>query len=123
MHAKTYLSKILKNHGWECRTKGGDKIIEPIHPDLIKKLETMIGPTSEAESNQLEAEEGFSYHDAIGSLIFAYVICHIDIGYAVAKLSKFSASPACCHCKVIKQEPRNDLPEGAHIGRAISGTD
>eukprot|EP00957_Ditylum_brightwellii_P210237 15364714-Ditylum_brightwellii.AAC.2 len=82
MHAKTYLSKILKNHGWECGTKEEDKIIEPIHPDSIKELETTVGPSFEAESNQLEAEE--------------------DIGYTIADLSKFSALPACCHYKAIK---------------------
>eukprot|EP00957_Ditylum_brightwellii_P171813 13079439-Ditylum_brightwellii.AAC.2 len=62
MYAKTYLSKILKNHGWECGRKEEEKIIEPIHPDSIKELETTVGSSSEAESNQLEAEEGFLYH-------------------------------------------------------------
>eukprot|EP00957_Ditylum_brightwellii_P162674 12387755-Ditylum_brightwellii.AAC.1 len=89
MHVKTYLSKILKNHCWECGTKEKDKVIKPIHPDSIKELEIITGSTSEAESNQLEAEEGFSYHDN---------------GYVVAKLSKLSASPACCHYKEIKQK-------------------
>eukprot|EP00957_Ditylum_brightwellii_P046516 3530459-Ditylum_brightwellii.AAC.1 len=54
------------------------------------------------ESNQLEAEKGFSYYGAIGALIFAYIICRVDIGYAVAELSKFSESPACCHYKAVK---------------------
>eukprot|EP00957_Ditylum_brightwellii_P141732 10798488-Ditylum_brightwellii.AAC.1 len=70
---KTYLSKILKNHDWECGMKEEDKIIKPIHPNSIKELETIVGSLSEVESNQLEAEE--------------------DIGYAVAELSKFNASP------------------------------
>eukprot|EP00957_Ditylum_brightwellii_P191091 14550092-Ditylum_brightwellii.AAC.1 len=103
MHAKNYLSKIPKNHGWECRTKEEDKIIKPIHPDLIKELETMINPTFEAESNQLAPEEDFFYYGTIGKFIFSYVICHTNIGYMVAELSKFSASPACCHYKVTKQ--------------------
>eukprot|EP00957_Ditylum_brightwellii_P178605 13604810-Ditylum_brightwellii.AAC.1 len=83
MHAKTYLNKILKNHGWECATKEEDKIIQPIHPDSIKEFESAIVPSSEVESNQPEVEE--------------------DIGYGVAELSKFSASPACCHYKAIKR--------------------
>eukprot|EP00957_Ditylum_brightwellii_P120335 9182098-Ditylum_brightwellii.AAC.1 len=62
----------------------------------------MIGLISETESNQLEVEEGFSYHGTIGQLIFAYIIYHTDIGYVVAKLSELSASPACCHYKAIK---------------------
>eukprot|EP00957_Ditylum_brightwellii_P136121 10381262-Ditylum_brightwellii.AAC.1 len=115
MHTKIYLNKILKNHGCECGTKEEDKIIKPIHPDSIKELETTVGPLSEAESNQLEAEEDFSYHSTIGELVFAYVICCADIGYTVAKLSKFSALPANYHYKTIKQKSRNDLPEEAHI--------
>eukprot|EP00957_Ditylum_brightwellii_P199707 15223857-Ditylum_brightwellii.AAC.1 len=103
MHAKKYLNKILKNHGWECGTKEEDKIIKPIHPNSIKELETTIDSSSEVESNQLGAEE--------------------DIGYAVAELSKFSASPACCHYKAIKQESRDDLPKGTHIRQALSDTD
>eukprot|EP00957_Ditylum_brightwellii_P126038 9608620-Ditylum_brightwellii.AAC.1 len=81
MHRKTYLSKILKINGWECGIKEEDKIIKPIHPNSIMELETTVEPSSEADSRQLEAEE--------------------DIGYVVAELSKFSASPACCHYKEI----------------------
>eukprot|EP00957_Ditylum_brightwellii_P212240 15367126-Ditylum_brightwellii.AAC.1 len=57
MHTKTYLTKILKNHGWECGSKEEDKIIKSIHPDSIKELETTTGPLSEAESNPLKAED------------------------------------------------------------------
>eukprot|EP00957_Ditylum_brightwellii_P100512 7662657-Ditylum_brightwellii.AAC.1 len=95
MHAKTYLTRILKNHGWECGLKEENKIIKLIQPDSIKELETTTGPSSEAE----------------------------NIRYAVAKLSKFSTSPVCCHYKAIKQEPRNELPEGTYIQRALSDTD
>eukprot|EP00957_Ditylum_brightwellii_P138081 10526849-Ditylum_brightwellii.AAC.1 len=94
MHASTHLLKILKNHGWECCSNDEEKIIEPIHPNSIKKLESTTSPYSETECEQLKAEEGFSYQAAIKELIFSYVICYPDIGYAVAKLSKFSTMPA-----------------------------
>eukprot|EP00957_Ditylum_brightwellii_P123389 9408028-Ditylum_brightwellii.AAC.1 len=73
MHAPTYLSKILKNHGWECCPKDEEKIIEPIHPNSIKELELSTGPESEAE----------------------------NIGYAVTELSKLSTSPVQCHYKAV----------------------
>eukprot|EP00957_Ditylum_brightwellii_P082006 6235741-Ditylum_brightwellii.AAC.1 len=82
MHASTYLSKVLKNHGWECCPKDEEKIIEHTHPDSIKELESTTGPESEAECKQLKAEEGCSYQAAIGEVIFASAICHPDIGYA-----------------------------------------
>eukprot|EP00957_Ditylum_brightwellii_P039552 2992154-Ditylum_brightwellii.AAC.1 len=101
MHATAYLTNILKNHGWECCPKDEEKIIEPIHPNSIKELESAARPESEAESKQLEADKGFSYQAAIGKLIFAYVICCPDIGYAVAELSIFSTSPAQCYYKAV----------------------
>eukprot|EP00957_Ditylum_brightwellii_P198803 15153478-Ditylum_brightwellii.AAC.1 len=50
MHTKMHLTTILKNHGWECRSKEEDKIIKPICPNSIKELKTTVGPISEAEN-------------------------------------------------------------------------
>eukprot|EP00957_Ditylum_brightwellii_P134628 10263591-Ditylum_brightwellii.AAC.1 len=74
MYTSTYLSKILKNHGWECCPKDEKKIIEAIHPNSIKELEYSTSPESEAECKQLDAKEDFSYYAVIGNLIFVYVI-------------------------------------------------
>eukprot|EP00957_Ditylum_brightwellii_P107920 8232095-Ditylum_brightwellii.AAC.1 len=103
MHVTTYLSKFLKNHGWERGLKEETKIIELLHPDSAKELETTIGPPNKSESKQLEVEEGFSYQRAINELIFVYVICHLDIGYAVSELSKFNTTHAKCHYKAVKR--------------------
>eukprot|EP00957_Ditylum_brightwellii_P145692 11093453-Ditylum_brightwellii.AAC.1 len=66
MHAITYLSKILKNHGWECCPKDEEKIIEPLHPNSIKELKTARQPTAKTESKKIESEEeGYSYRAAI----------------------------------------------------------
>jgi hypothetical protein len=45
---------------------------------------------------------GFSYHQAIGELIFAMTICQLDISPAVIKLSQYSQSPAKCHYQAVK---------------------
>ncbi len=37
---------------------------------------------------------GFGYRAALGELINAYVTRQLEIGYAVAELSKFSSNPA-----------------------------
>eukprot|EP00957_Ditylum_brightwellii_P163170 12424459-Ditylum_brightwellii.AAC.1 len=141
MHATMYLTKILKNHGWECCSKDEEMIIEPLHPNSMKELELTLGPDLEAESKQLEADKGFSHREAIGELIFRHAICCPDIGYAVAKSSEFSTSPAKCHYKVVKcmycyfqrtkdwglinlrQEPHMELPEGKHTRRPSNETD
>jgi hypothetical protein len=45
----------------------------------------------------IETAAGFKYHTAIGDAIFAYITCRLDIGYAIAELSKFSTRPATAH--------------------------
>eukprot|EP00957_Ditylum_brightwellii_P017149 1293118-Ditylum_brightwellii.AAC.1 len=100
MHAKTYLSKILKNRGWECGMKEEDEIIKPIHPDLIKELESAIGPSSEVESIQLEEEE--------------------DIGYAVYQYLQQTIGWGLIFWR---HEPREELPKGTHTQQAMSNTD
>eukprot|EP00957_Ditylum_brightwellii_P087576 6667110-Ditylum_brightwellii.AAC.2 len=121
MHASTYLSKILKNCGWECCPKDEAKSIEHIHPNSIKELESTTSPESEVECKQREAKE--------------------DIGYAVAELSKFSTTPAQCHHKAVKcifcylcqikewglmywrQEPHEELPAGEHMQQTLNISD
>ena len=128
MHAQSYIAKILENHGWSAAGKGETRLVEPLHPSAMKELETTEGPENDADIASLEREAGFSYRTALGELIFAYVICRPDIGYAVAELSKFAARPARCHYLAVKRvfrflretqhdglifwrsEPRLDLP-------------
>eukprot|EP00957_Ditylum_brightwellii_P019608 1479326-Ditylum_brightwellii.AAC.1 len=64
MHATTYLTKIPKDHSWECCPKDEEKIIKSIQPNSIKELESTARPESEAKSKQLEADKGFSYQTA-----------------------------------------------------------
>eukprot|EP00957_Ditylum_brightwellii_P053078 4024927-Ditylum_brightwellii.AAC.2 len=65
MHASTNLSKILKRHGWGCCPKEREKIVEPIHPNSIKELESSTGPESKAECKQLEVNEVQHLRNAI----------------------------------------------------------
>ena len=46
---------------------------------------------------------GFSYQSSIGELLFAYVLCRSDIGYAMAQLYKFNRNPAECHYILVKR--------------------
>ena len=47
MHCQSYIKKILNNHVWDTPVKDDAKIIEPLHPDRIKELETNPGPSSQ----------------------------------------------------------------------------
>ncbi len=105
----------------------------------LKELETSSGPADEREARALEEEMGFGYRAALGELLYAYVTCRLDIGYAVAELSKFSSNPAKCHYQAIKRvfrylretkdfglvywrpSPRLDLPFMDQPRRALEG--
>ena len=50
-------------------------------------------PEKSPEGKQLAIDNGFSYRNVLGKLIYAYVICRLDIGYAVCFLARFSDAP------------------------------
>ena len=45
---------------------------------------------------------GFGYRSVLGEILFAYVLCRADIGYAVTTLAKFSTAPNELHYKALK---------------------
>jgi hypothetical protein len=65
-------------------------------------LELSCGPDDIKEQQELERQMGFSYRQAIGELIFAMTICHLDISPAVIKVSQYSHAPAKCHYQAAK---------------------
>ena len=79
------------------------KLIEPLHPDGIRELERTVCPTTDTKRKELTDEFRFSYRSAIGELLFAYMLCHLDIEYDMAELSKFSQNPARCHYVAVKR--------------------
>jgi hypothetical protein len=103
VHVGPYIDNILSNHGWTTAGKDDTKIIEPVHPNAIKEIETSEGPADPVAAKSIETTAGFKYRTAIGEAIFAYVTCRMDIGYAIAKLSKFSTHPAMAHYVAVKR--------------------
>jgi hypothetical protein len=45
---------------------------------------------------------GFSYQQVLGELTYAYVVCQLDIGFAVTFLACFGAAPALEHYQAVK---------------------
>jgi len=61
----------------------------------MDKLQQLKGPTEGcAEHRNLEREVSFSYWQVLGELIYAYIVCQLDIGYAIVLLSCFASAPA-----------------------------
>ena len=59
-------------------------------------------PEKTPEARELEKKHGFSYRNLLGELIYAYVICRVDIGYAVCFLSRFATNPHHDHFVALK---------------------
>jgi hypothetical protein len=62
-----------------------------------------LGPAEGSDEHAaLQRKHGFSYRTVLGELMYAYVTCRPDIGYAVVCLSKFSAAPTTVHYSFLK---------------------
>ena len=68
----------------------------------LQELDIAKGPALEQDRVRLH-DQGFSYRQAIGKLLFAAVTCQPDILYSVIKLSQYSSCPAAIHYAAAKR--------------------
>ena len=81
----------------------GNKPIAPLAPDCIKTMYSDDGPKEgTVEHTVLEKQQGFGYRTLLGEMMYAYVTCRLDIGYAITTLSKFSTAPSTYHYGLLK---------------------
>jgi len=97
LSAESYIQRLLKAHGWDNPSprKSSNKPKPPLHEsDVANLFNLAAGPVENApEHKTLEAKQGFRYRSVPGKILFAYVLCRPDIGYAVMTLAKFSTAP------------------------------
>ena len=101
VHCQTYISKILKNKSFDLKATQNKPTPMTSDADLIRKLDTSVGPSNDADKLALQEEMGFKYRNATGELLFAMVTCRPDISNAVIKLTQFNANPARCHYEAV----------------------
>ena len=102
---ETYLSRLFDTHGWTSAPKheSDRHDLVPMSPGLVSVLYDTSGPAEGSpEAKKLASDVGFSYRQLLGELIYAYVICRPDIGYAITLLSRFSGAPDRCHYDALK---------------------
>lgn len=115
MHAKAYLERFLQTHGWDTESdkeKNGtfytksmksSKPLSPLSSDCLEQLFNHVGPKEHSpEALVLEKTAGFSYQSVLGELMYAYITCRPDIGYAITTLSKFSSAPSAFHYRQLR---------------------
>jgi hypothetical protein len=95
-------------HGWSCPTPGertGDA--PPISEDTAQKLSKLKGPEDQtADHAKLEQEMKFNYRTLLGALMFAFVVCRLDIAYTICFLARFAAYPDKEHYIALKNVAR-----------------
>ena len=81
---------------------GKQEAKDPIRPDKINDIQHAQHPTTQKEADAIPDKMPFSYRAALGELIYAYVTCRPDIGYAIALLAKYSNNPAEIYFEAVK---------------------
>ncbi len=109
IHCNTYISKILKTKPFDLTITSNKPVPMTSDPEVIRTIDSSVGPQTEKERQKLEREMGFKYRAATGELLFAMVTCRPDISNAVIKLTQFNANPARCHYEAIMQVFKNTL--------------
>ena len=100
---ESYLDRMLQTHGWDAPRKSDPHNIVPLRPDTTDDLMKVEGPPEKSpEAKQLAYNHGFKYRNVLGELVYAYVICRLDIGYAVCFLARFSSNPHNDHYLALK---------------------
>ena len=100
---ETYIDRVLQSHGWDVPTKKDSDKPVPLNPNIVNDLMLLEGPPEKSvEAKQLAKDNGFSYRNVLGELIYAYVIARLDIGFAVCFLARFSERPHQEHFVALK---------------------
>ena len=99
----TYIDRLLQTYGWSSvADDSGYKDSAPISDDMVKKLSLLVGPEEgTAEHKQQVKDAGFAYRQLLGALMYAYVVCRADIGYAICFLARFAAKPHAQHYEAL----------------------
>jgi Reverse transcriptase (RNA-dependent DNA polymerase) len=111
VHCTQYIERLVTNHGWDtpadtdnssCHNNA--KSHEPLSHKLIQQIDKEIGPPEHSPKGQtLVRERVFKYRQLLGELMYAYIICRLDIGYILIKLAQFSTAPAPIHYTCLKR--------------------
>ena len=103
-----YIERVMRSHGWNATGPNEDgetsKPQSPLPAESIAALYSTPGvKEGTPEFETLVKNHGFSYRTLLGELLYAYVTCRPDIGYAVITLSKFSTCPSDFHFVMLRK--------------------
>ena len=96
------INRFLEHYGWSSpgNRKSSEQPIEPFAMSTIPQLYLDYNAAATATDAALmdyKVGAGFSYRSILGCVIYVYVVAHIDIGFAVTLLARFSDHPVKIH--------------------------
>ena len=92
--------KVNENNFEKCMRSS--KPITSIPSGSIDQMFCGKGPPEGTAAHQvLETRSRFNYRNVLGELMYVYITCRPDIGYAITTLSKFSSEPSVFHYKLL----------------------
>ena len=99
-----YIEKLCDNHGWKNMNFSKSKPSAPLTEAMAKTIiASGKGPLlKSAEGLKLEEKKGFGYRVLLGELIFACVVCRLDIAYSLSLLARYAEYPLELHYDGIK---------------------
>jgi hypothetical protein len=102
---ETYIDRLLQTHNWSAPSPNESDRHDciPFSSDTVNTLQLLRGPEEGTkEHSALEVSVGFQYRQVLGELMYAYIVCRLDIGFAVTFLARFSGAPALAHYQALK---------------------
>ena len=100
---ESYLDRVLQTHGWESSKSSKQDPTQPLSSSVAESLQRLEGPPEKSvEAKLLEKDHGFSYRNLLGELMYAYVLCRLDIAYAICFLARYSTSPHADHFRALR---------------------
>lgn len=100
-----YIERVCKTHKWSTTSPTTRRRkAAPLPTDAINTIYSHSGPSEGTREHlDLQDSQGFKYRTLLGEVLYAYVTCRPDIGYAVIASSKFSTSPHKVHFSLLKK--------------------
>ena len=105
LSCRNYIDRIMTSHGWETSSPSDNPhTATPLRMDVLNQLANHTDGPKEGtrEHELLQQKQKFSYRTLLGEMMFAYVSCRPDIGYAITLLSKYGSNPTAFHYNCLK---------------------
>jgi hypothetical protein len=102
---KPCLWHVLKNHAWEkpdkCESLLTAKPKSPLSNEEAKLMCSVAPGPKEGtkEHATLACTVGCGHCNLLGELLYAHILCRLNVSFTIATLAKFSMHPATKHCR------------------------